>query len=52
MEYVLPTIDAILFEEPRILRELVGIIKDSKNTNLLSAPKSILAVESHQPATY
>lgn len=52
MEFVLPTIDAILIENPRILRELANGIKESKNTSLLSAPKSILAVESHQPASY
>ena len=52
MEFVMPTIDAILIEEPKILREIIDGIKESKNTSLLSAPKSILAVESHQPATY
>lgn len=51
MEFVLPTMDAILIEEPKVLRELVDHIKQTKSTSMLSAPKSILAVD-HQPATY
>lgn len=47
MEFVLPTMDAILMEEPIVLRELVQTIQESKNTSILAAPKSILAVEGH-----
>lgn len=52
MEFVLPTIDAILTYEPAVLRELVAGIMEAKSTAILSTPKSILAVDGHQPATY
>ena len=52
MEFVLPTIDAILSEESRVLRELVDNIKQSKGANITSQLKSILAVDGHQPAAY
>lgn len=52
MEFVLPTIDAILTYEPTVLREIVGGIIEMKNTSALTSIKSILAVDSHQPATY
>ena len=52
MEFVLPTIDAILSEESRVLRELVNNMKQSKGTNITAQLKSILAVDGHQPAAY
>jgi hypothetical protein len=52
MEFVMPTIDAILTYEPAVLRELVSNILETKNTSILSTPKSILAIDGHQPATY
>lgn len=52
MEFVMPTIDAILTYEPTVLRELVFNIVETKNTSILSTPKSILAIDGHQPATY
>lgn len=52
MEFVLPTIDAILSEESRILRELVANIKENKGLNITGQLRSILAVDGHEPATY
>lgn len=52
MEYLLPTIDAILMEEPKVLRELISGIMESSNTGILTQLKSILAVEAHEPAAY
>lgn len=52
MEFVLPTIDAILTYEPSVLREIVTGIIESKSIAILAAPKSILAIDGHQPATY
>jgi hypothetical protein len=53
MEFVLPTLDAILTYEPQVLREVVAKIMEEKNTSsFLATPKSILAIENHQPATY
>ena len=52
MEFVLPTIDAILTYEPNVLREIVSNILETKNIGILSSPKSILAIDNHQPATY
>jgi len=52
MEFVLPTIDAIYTYEPTVLRELVTSIVETKNISVLSTPKSILAIDGHQPATY
>ena len=52
MEFGMPTIDAILTYEPAVLRELVSNIVETKNTSILSTPKSILAIDGHQPATY
>lgn len=52
MEFVLPTIDAILTYEPAVLREVVGGIVEAKSTGILATPRQILAVDGHQPATY
>lgn len=52
MQYILPTIDAILTEEPVVLRELITEIKETKNTGILTQLKAILAVEGHFPSTY
>lgn len=52
MEFVLPTIDSVLTYEPAVLRETVTKIIESKSTTILETPRSILAVDSHQPATY
>lgn len=51
MEFVLPTIDAILMEERRVLREIVDKTKKEKGAPL--APfKLILSLEGHADATY
>lgn len=52
MEFVLPTIDAVLTYEPAVLREVVAGIIETKSTAILATPKSILAIDGHQPATY
>lgn len=52
MEFVLPTIDAILTYEPAVLRELISSIVEAKSIAILSSPKFILAIDGHQPATY
>ena len=52
MEFVLPTIDAILSEENRVLREVVENIKESKGLGIIAQLKSILAVDGHQAAAY
>ena len=52
MEFVLPTLDAVLTYEPAVLREVVAGIVEAKSTSILATPKSILAIENHQPATY
>jgi hypothetical protein len=52
MEFVLPTIDAILTYEPAILNKQANKIIAAKDTSLFSPAKSILAVAGHQPATY
>lgn len=51
MEFVLPTIDAILMEEKKVLREVVDKTKKEKGAPL--APfKLILSLEGHADATY
>lgn len=51
MEFVLPTIDAILTEERRVLREVVEKTKKEKGATI--APfKLILSLEGHADATY
>lgn len=52
MEFVLPTIDAILSEEARVLREVIENLKENKGLGIISQLKSILAVDGHQPAAY
>lgn len=52
MEFVLPTLDAILTEERVVLREVVESIKKSKNSNVLTSLKGIFAVPSHPDVTY
>lgn len=47
MEYLLPTIDSILMEEPKVLRELISGMLETSNTGILTQLKSILAVEGH-----
>ena len=46
MEFVLPTIDAILLEERQVLREIVTKSRNDKG-NLLTPLKSILSLEGH-----
>ena len=52
MEFVLPTLDAILSEEARVLRELVANIKEGKAPNITGQLRAILAVDNHEPAAY
>lgn len=52
MEFILPTIDAILIEEPKVLREIVSEIIETKNTGILTQLKCILSIENHEPASY
>ena len=52
MEFILPTIEAILIEEPKVLREIVSEVMETKNTGILTQLKSILAVEGHENASY
>lgn len=51
MEFVLPTIDAILMEERRVLREVIERTRKEKGVTI--APfKIILSLEGHADATY
>lgn len=51
MEFILPTIDAILSEERKVLREVVEKTKKDKGASL--APfKVILSIDGHADATY
>lgn len=51
MEFILPTVDAILMEERRVLREVVDRTKKEKGA-LLAPFKVILSLEGHADATY
>ena len=51
MEFVLPTVDAILIEERRVLREVVDKVKKEKG-GIITPLKAILSIEGHADATY
>lgn len=51
MEYVLPTLDAILTEERGILRELINGLKKGKYPNLISKLKSFSPFDDHREVT-
>ena len=51
MEFVLPTVDAILIEERRVLREVVDKVKREKG-GIITPLKAILSIEGHADATY
>jgi len=51
MEYVLPTIDAILTEERTVLREIVEDIKKGKYPSLFSKLKGFSPLEDHREVT-
>jgi hypothetical protein len=48
MEYVLPTLDAILTEERSVLRELVNGLMKGKYTSLISKLQSFSPFEDHR----
>ena len=52
MEFVVPTLDAILTEERVVVREVVESIRKSKGSNFLTSLKSIFAVPGHPDVTY
>ena len=51
MEYVLPTLDAVLTEERGVLRELVNGIKKGKYPNLISKLKAFSPFDDHREVT-
>ena len=51
MEFVLPTIDAILMEDRRVLREVVEKVKKEKG-GVITPLKAILSIEGHADPTY
>lgn len=51
MEYVLPTLDAILTEERSVLRELLDGLRKGKYPNLISKLKSFSPFEDHREVT-
>lgn len=51
MEFILPTIDAILIEERKVLREVVERTKKDKGVTL-ALFKLILSIDGHADATY
>lgn len=51
MEFILPTIDAILIEERKVLREVVERTKKDKGATL-ALFKLILSIDGHADATY
>ena len=51
MEYVLPTLDAILTEERGVLRELIDGLKKGKYPNLISKLKGFSPFDDHREVT-
>jgi len=52
MEFVVPTTDAILTEEPQVLREVVQNVMNAKGKDtFMQSLKSFMYVLDHRPAT-